>query len=82
MNFEPYSAVSSDLYNDLVYYFKYASSAYTAPCLRPNGNHLVIEVGVFLISSRTGSQNIVQVSFPTSSQTYNASSHEMIIGKR
>jgi len=37
-------SISHDLYNDLVYYFKYASSAYTALCLRPNGNHLVIEV--------------------------------------
>ncbi|KZP24470.1 alpha/beta-hydrolase [Athelia psychrophila] len=33
--------VSSDVYADLVYYFKYASSAYSEICLFPNGNTLV-----------------------------------------
>ncbi|ESK86031.1 feruloyl esterase a [Moniliophthora roreri MCA 2997] len=36
------SAVSTKIFQQLVHYFKYASSAYTMPCLKPNGNHLVI----------------------------------------
>jgi hypothetical protein len=32
------------LYHDLVHYFRYASSAYTAVCPRPNGQHLVFPV--------------------------------------
>ncbi|TFK42120.1 alpha/beta-hydrolase [Crucibulum laeve] len=34
-------ALSSSIYNDLVSYFKYASSAYATACARPNGNTLV-----------------------------------------
>lgn len=34
----------SVLYHDLIFYFKYASSAYSTVCLRPNGNHLVLPV--------------------------------------
>lgn len=37
---------SADLYEDLVYYFKYATSAYSPVCPRPNGNSLVIEVDI------------------------------------
>jgi len=33
--------VSTDVYRDLVFYFKYASSAYTLICPKPNGNILV-----------------------------------------
>ncbi|PFH46768.1 hypothetical protein AMATHDRAFT_77517 [Amanita thiersii Skay4041] len=33
--------ISSDLFDDLVHYFKFASSAYTLLCLKPNGKHLV-----------------------------------------
>ncbi|THH15224.1 hypothetical protein EW146_g5209 [Bondarzewia mesenterica] len=32
---------STDLYDDLVFYFKYASSAYSVSCPSPNGNTLV-----------------------------------------
>lgn len=32
------------LYDDLVHYFKYASSAYTAVCPRPNGQALVAQI--------------------------------------
>ncbi|KAF9483201.1 alpha/beta-hydrolase [Pholiota conissans] len=35
--------ISRDLYEDLVYYFKYATSAYNSVCPRPNGNTLVVE---------------------------------------
>ncbi|PPQ63563.1 hypothetical protein CVT24_004860, partial [Panaeolus cyanescens] len=31
-------------YEELFHYFKYASSAYSAICLRPNGNHLVLHI--------------------------------------
>ena len=41
-----------DLYDDLVHYFKYASSAYSFVCLRPNGNTLVLQV--FIRFNRTG----------------------------
>ncbi|PFH50300.1 hypothetical protein AMATHDRAFT_75703 [Amanita thiersii Skay4041] len=34
-------AVSQSLFNDLVFYFKYASSAYQLVCPNPNGNTLV-----------------------------------------
>ncbi|KJA25089.1 hypothetical protein HYPSUDRAFT_214138 [Hypholoma sublateritium FD-334 SS-4] len=40
----PPSSISGDLYGDLVYYFKYATSAYSPVCPRPNGNSLVIEI--------------------------------------
>ncbi|KAL0945501.1 hypothetical protein HGRIS_000985 [Hohenbuehelia grisea] len=33
--------ISSELYDDLVFYFKYASCAYNLVCPRPNGKHLV-----------------------------------------
>ncbi|KAA1470189.1 alpha/beta-hydrolase [Dentipellis sp. KUC8613] len=33
--------ISSDVYNDLVFYFQYASSAYDSTCAKPNGNTLV-----------------------------------------
>jgi len=36
------NTISKELYNDLVHYFKYASSAYSFVCLRPNGNTLVL----------------------------------------
>jgi len=42
-NWDPGSIVP-DLYLNLVYYFKYASSAYTVLCPRPNGNHLVLQL--------------------------------------
>ena len=34
----------AELYENLVYYFKYATSAYSPVCPRPNGNSLVMEV--------------------------------------
>lgn len=37
-------SVSASIYNDLVYYFQYASSAYSDTCAKPNGNTLVKEV--------------------------------------
>lgn len=37
----------TDLLEELVHYFKYASSAYSPICLRPNGNHLVLAVREF-----------------------------------
>ncbi|KAF9529909.1 alpha/beta-hydrolase [Crepidotus variabilis] len=38
-------AVATNVYNDLVFYFKYASSAYgTVGCTRPNGNTLVSQI--------------------------------------
>ncbi|KAF7968694.1 hypothetical protein HWV62_29642 [Athelia sp. TMB] len=37
------TTVTTDLYNDLVYYFQYASSAYSESCANPNGNTLVEE---------------------------------------
>ncbi|CAA7267494.1 unnamed protein product [Cyclocybe aegerita] len=36
--------ISHDLYASLVFYFKYASSAYTLVCPRPNGNMLVTQL--------------------------------------
>ncbi|KAF4612786.1 hypothetical protein D9613_011765 [Agrocybe pediades] len=36
------ATITKELYEELVYYFKYASSAYTAFCPKPNGNHLVM----------------------------------------
>lgn len=41
--------ISDDVYNDLVFYFQYASSAYSLNCSSPNGNTLVKEVCSFLI---------------------------------
>jgi predicted lipase len=38
------STISKDLYDDLVHYFKYASSAYSFVCPRPNGNTLVLQL--------------------------------------
>lgn len=39
-------SVSSAVYDDLVYYFQYASSSYsTLGCTNPNGNTLVKTVG-------------------------------------
>ena len=43
---------TSELYEDLVHYFKYASSAYQPVCLRPNGNTLVSQVASLLLLSR------------------------------
>ncbi|KAL0574308.1 hypothetical protein V5O48_007646 [Marasmius crinis-equi] len=37
-------AVSQDTFNDLVFYFQYASSAYVDSCARPNGNTLVLQI--------------------------------------
>ncbi|KAF7327305.1 Lipase-3 domain-containing protein [Mycena kentingensis (nom. inval.)] len=37
--------ISSETFTDLVHYFKYASSAYSPVCLRPNGNVLVLQFG-------------------------------------
>lgn len=34
----------SEIFEQLVFYFKYASSAYTLLCPKPNGNHLVSPV--------------------------------------
>jgi len=36
-------AISQDTYNNLVFYFQYASSAYANLCSSPNGNTLVLE---------------------------------------
>lgn len=44
--------ISPELYEDLVHYFKYASSAYQPICLRPNGNTLVSQVASLLLLSR------------------------------
>ncbi|KAF9522004.1 alpha/beta-hydrolase [Crepidotus variabilis] len=41
----PKRAVSNDVFNDLVFYFKYASSSYSLlPCGNPNGNTLVKQI--------------------------------------
>jgi len=37
------TGISTTLYNDLVWYFQYASSAYSASCAYPNGNTLIEE---------------------------------------
>ncbi|KAF7969395.1 hypothetical protein HWV62_27450 [Athelia sp. TMB] len=37
------SGISATLYKDLVWYFQYASSAYSASCPHPNGNTLIEE---------------------------------------
>jgi len=39
-----FSSLTSELYHDLVHYFKYASSAYSPVCPRPNGKKLVMPV--------------------------------------
>jgi hypothetical protein len=36
--------ISDDVYNGLVFYFKYASSAYSNSCSSPNGNVFVNKV--------------------------------------
>ncbi|KAJ7692125.1 alpha/beta-hydrolase [Mycena rosella] len=41
---EPLS-ISAELFDELYHYFKYASSAYSPVCLRPNGNALVLQFG-------------------------------------
>jgi hypothetical protein len=33
-----------ETFDDLIHYFKYASSAYSPVCMRPNGNTLVLQV--------------------------------------
>ncbi|PPQ69748.1 hypothetical protein CVT26_014023 [Gymnopilus dilepis] len=38
------NGISKELYDELVFYFKYASSAYCFVCPRPNGNHFVAEL--------------------------------------
>ncbi|KAF7311869.1 Lipase-3 domain-containing protein [Mycena indigotica] len=37
--------ITADIFADLLHYFKYASSAYSPVCLRPNGNALVLQFG-------------------------------------
>ncbi|KAJ7183611.1 alpha/beta-hydrolase [Mycena filopes] len=37
--------ISTETFDELVHYFKYASSAYSPVCLRPNGNKLVLQFG-------------------------------------
>ncbi|KAJ7189503.1 alpha/beta-hydrolase [Mycena pura] len=37
--------ISSETFEELVHFFKYASSAYSPVCLRPNGNVLVLQFG-------------------------------------
>ncbi|KAJ7503332.1 alpha/beta-hydrolase [Mycena galericulata] len=37
--------ISPDTFEELVHYFKYASSAYSPVCMRPNGNTLVLQFG-------------------------------------
>ena len=39
--------ISTALYDDLVYYFKYASSSYGSNCAHPNRNTLIKEVHYF-----------------------------------
>jgi hypothetical protein len=51
LNLTPRSG-TAELYEDLVHYFKYASSAYQPICLRPNGNTLVSQVASLLLLSR------------------------------
>ncbi|KAJ6554231.1 alpha/beta-hydrolase [Mycena capillaripes] len=47
------AAVSTATYNDLVFYFKYASSAYsTTGCARPNGNTLISTVNDVLTDTQ------------------------------
>lgn len=43
--------VPSAIYDDLVFYFQYASSAYSTTCASPNGNTLVTEVSKSLTRS-------------------------------
>lgn len=38
------SSLTSELYHDLIHYFKYASSAYSPVCPRPNGKKLIMPV--------------------------------------
>ncbi|KAJ3573589.1 hypothetical protein NP233_g2347 [Leucocoprinus birnbaumii] len=38
----PVESISAELYQDLVHYFKFATSAYTLICPRPNGKKLVL----------------------------------------
>ncbi|RDB25660.1 putative feruloyl esterase A [Hypsizygus marmoreus] len=38
------NTIPGSVYNDLVHYFKYASSAYCLVCPRPNGNTLVLPI--------------------------------------
>ncbi|KIJ55296.1 hypothetical protein M422DRAFT_41300 [Sphaerobolus stellatus SS14] len=53
---EPRSVIAAQsVYDNLVYYFKYASSAYSPICIRPNGNTLVI----YIHNLGTGTQGFI-----------------------
>ncbi|TFK62383.1 alpha/beta-hydrolase [Pluteus cervinus] len=38
------AAISTSVYDDLVYYFRYASSTYVSTCSKPNGNTLITRI--------------------------------------
>ncbi|KAF7375566.1 Lipase-3 domain-containing protein [Mycena sanguinolenta] len=40
-----HGSISRQTFDELTHYFKYASSAYSPVCLRPNGNTLVLQFG-------------------------------------
>ncbi|SJL17037.1 uncharacterized protein ARMOST_20578 [Armillaria ostoyae] len=44
MSIKDLRGISPDILEDLIFYFKYASSAYTPFCPRPNGCNLVTEI--------------------------------------
>ncbi|SJL11670.1 uncharacterized protein ARMOST_15076 [Armillaria ostoyae] len=44
MSVKDLRGISPDILEDLIFYFKYASSAYTPFCPRPNGRNLVTEI--------------------------------------
>ncbi|KAF8983310.1 Alpha/Beta hydrolase protein [Cyathus striatus] len=48
-------AISQDTFNDLVFYFQYASSAYSLVCPKPNGNTLVTMINNVV----TGTQGFI-----------------------
>lgn len=50
MSIKDLRSIAPDILEDLIFYFKYASSAYTPFCPRPNGRNLVTEVRGLLLN--------------------------------
>ena len=73
---------SNDVYNDLVFYFKYASSAYSLNCTKPNGNTLVEEVHYSTLTNRRLADFERLHSSQTLQQTHRDSSHETTSARR
>ena len=63
------SSLTSELYHDLIHYFKYASSAYSPVCPQPNGKKLIMPVRDSVQHANKLSSKSPEISFPTFRET-------------